>query len=78
MADDRYARSPGTTSMANGGRNIKHRTAIARFKRYPQGVALGSWCVAAVLAAACLVGTSVGGVGCPAEGLRFHELARAG
>ena len=60
MADDRYARAPGTTSMANGGRNIKRRIgAIARFKRYPQGVALGSWCVAAVLAAACLVGTSV-------------------
>ena len=59
MADNRYARAPGTTSMANGGKNIKHRIgAIARFKRYPQGVALGSWCVAAVLAAACLVGTS--------------------
>lgn len=59
MADQRYARSPGTTSMANGGKNIKARIgAIARFKRYPQGVALGSWCVAVVLAAACLVGTS--------------------
>ncbi|WP_209344321.1 M56 family metallopeptidase [Flavonifractor sp. AGMB03687] len=59
MADNRYARAPGTTSMANGGKNIKHRIgAIARFKRYPQGVALGSWCVAVVLAAACLVGTS--------------------
>lgn len=59
MADNRYARAPGTTSMANGGKNIKHRIgAIARFKRYPQGVALGSWCVAVVLAADCLVGTS--------------------
>ena len=57
MADDKYARSPGTTSMANGGKNIKACIgAIARFKRYPQGVALGSWCVAVVLAVACLVG----------------------
>lgn len=59
MADNRYARAPGTTSMANGGKNIKARIgAIARFKRYPQGVALGSWCVAVVLAVTCLVGTS--------------------
>ena len=58
MADDKYARAPGTTSMANGGKNIKARIgAIARFKRYPQGVALGSWCVAVVLAVTCLVGT---------------------
>ena len=58
MAEDRYARAPGTTSMANGGKNIKARIqAIARFKRYPQGMALGSWCVAVVLTVACLVGT---------------------
>ena len=31
MADDRYARAPGTSSMANGGRNIRARIqAIAR------------------------------------------------
>lgn len=58
MADDRYARAPGTTSMANGGKNIKARiSSIARFKRYPKGVGLGSGCVAAVLAIACLAGT---------------------
>ena len=59
MADDRYARAPGTTSMANGGRNIKARIgAIARFKRYPAGMALASVCVAAVLALTCLGGVS--------------------
>ena len=59
MADDRYARAPGTTSMANGGKNIKARiSSIARFKRYPRGVGFGSGCVAAVLAIACLSGTS--------------------
>ncbi|MCI7473422.1 MAG: M56 family metallopeptidase [Clostridiales bacterium] len=58
MAEDKYARAPGTTSMANGGRNIKDRIgAIARFKRYPRGVALGAGCVAVVLAVTCLTGT---------------------
>ena len=58
MAEDKYARAPGTTSMANGGRNIKDRIgAIARFKRYPRGVALGARCVAVVLAVTCLAGT---------------------
>ena len=58
MADDTYARAPGTTSMANGGQNIKTRIqAIARFKKYPRGVGLGSGCVAAVLAIACLAGS---------------------
>lgn len=58
MAEDKYARAPGTTSMANGGRNIKDRIgAIARFKRYPRGVALGARCVAVMLAVTCLTGT---------------------
>ena len=59
MADDRYARAPGTSSMANGGRNIRRRIeAIARFKRYPGGMGLVSVCLAVVLAAACLGGSS--------------------
>lgn len=50
MASGRYARAPGTSSMANGGRNIRERIeAIARFKRYPAGMALASVCVALVL-----------------------------
>ena len=76
MADHRYARAPGTTSMANGGRNIKARIgAIARFKRYPRGMTLASGCVAVVLAAACLVGTS-GAAAVPAYDER-GELALA-
>ena len=59
MADEKYARAPGTSSMANGGRNIKARIqAIARFRRYPAGMALASGCVAAVLALTCLGGVS--------------------
>ena len=58
MADGRYARAPRTSSMANGGRNIKARIqAIARFRRYPAGMALASGCVAVVLALTCLGGT---------------------
>ena len=59
MADGRYARAPGTSSMANGGRNIKRRIgSIARFKRYPRGMALVSVCVAVVLCLGCVTGSS--------------------
>ena len=58
MADGKYARVPGTSSMANGAGNIKRRiAAIARFKRYPAGMALVSVCVAVVLGATCLAGS---------------------
>ena len=63
MANDRYARSPGTSSMANGGRNIRRRIqAIARFKRYPAGMALVSVCAGVVLAAPLALGTTAQGV----------------
>ena len=58
MADEKYARAPGTTSMANGGRQIRRRIeAIARFKRYPDGMALVSVCMALLLAAPLLAGS---------------------
>ena len=58
MADEKYARTPGTSSAANGGRNIRRRIeAIARFKRYPAGMALASVCVILVLAAPLVTGT---------------------
>lgn len=57
MADEKYARTPGTSSAANGGRNIRRRIeAIARFKRYPAGMALVSVCVALALAAPLVMG----------------------
>nr|WP_326126103.1 M56 family metallopeptidase [uncultured Oscillibacter sp.] len=63
MANEKYARAPGTSSMANGGRNIRRRVeAIARFKRYPAGMALASVCAALVLAGPCLIGTRAQGV----------------
>ena len=57
MADEKYARAPGTSSIANGGKNIRRRIeAIARFKRYPKGMALVSVCVLLVLAAPLAAG----------------------
>lgn len=58
MANEKYARTPGTSSMAGGRENIRRRIeAIARFKRYPAGMALVSVCAALVLAGPCLMGT---------------------
>ena len=57
MADETYARAPGTSSAANGGKNIARRIqAIARFKRYPAGMGLVSVCVALVLAFPLILG----------------------
>lgn len=57
MANERYARTPGTSSMANGGKNIRRRIeAIARFKQYPAGMGLVSCCVLVLLALPLVVG----------------------
>lgn len=58
MSNDRYARVPGTSSMANGGKNIRQRIqSIARFKKYPMGMKLVSVCVAIMLSAPLVLGT---------------------
>lgn len=60
MADNRAVRIPGATTMANGGRGIKIRIqSIARFKRYPQGMALVSGCITLALALALVAGAPV-------------------
>ena len=60
MANDRYARAPGTTSVSNGGDNIAKRIeAIVRFKKYPKGMGLVSVCIALLLAVPSVVGTAV-------------------
>lgn len=57
MTNEKYASMPGTSSVANGGRGIRTRIeAIARFKRYPAGMALAAVCVAVVLALPLLTG----------------------
>ena len=58
MANEKYARMPGTSSMANGGKNIRRRIqAIARFKQYPAGMELVSVCAVLALAAPMIFGT---------------------
>ena len=58
MSNEKYARVPGTSSMANGGKNIRQRIqSIARFKRYPAGMNLVSVCVAIMLSAPLILGT---------------------
>lgn len=63
MVNEKYPRAPGTTSLSNGGKNIARRIeAIARFKKYPRGMALVSVCAAAVLMGASLFGTYAKGI----------------
>lgn len=59
MADERCARFPGTSSIANGRRNIRRRMeAIVRFKRYPAGMGLVSVCILLAVAVPLLTGHS--------------------
>ena len=59
MANDRYPRAPGTTSISNGGRNISRRIeAIVGFQRYPKGMVLASVCVTLLLLSATMTGTA--------------------
>ncbi len=59
MANERYARAPGTTSLSNGGRCIARRIeAIARFKRYPQGMSVVSVCLCLIIAVTFLMGNT--------------------
>lgn len=59
MASTRYPRCPGTTSISNGSKNIARRiAAIARFKKYPRGMALVSVCIGLALAGPLLMGAA--------------------
>lgn len=62
MANDRYARMPGTSSISNGGKNIARRIeAIVRFKTYPKGVTFALVCMAVLLVNAAVSGQMVNG-----------------
>ena len=59
MANQKYARIPGTTSISNGGNNISKRiAAIVRFKKYPQGMALVSICIILTMFWPTIIGTA--------------------
>ncbi len=58
MANEKYAKTPGSTCINNGGKNIRARIEnIARFKKYPRGMGLVSVCVGILLAMPLAVGT---------------------
>lgn len=57
MVNERFAKTPGTTCVNNGGKHIKERIeAIARFKKYPKGMGLVSICVLALLTLSLVIG----------------------
>lgn len=57
MSNERFAKTPGSTCINNGGKNIRERIeAIARFKKYPAGMGLVSGCVMLVLTFSLVVG----------------------
>ncbi len=59
MASNSYARAVGTTSVSNGGKNIKRRiSAIVRFKKFPKGMELVSFCIILVLLTPTVFGTT--------------------
>ena len=63
MANDRYPRAFGTTSLSNGGKNIAKRIAcIAHFKKYPKGMALVSVCIGIMLIQPLFFGSEFHGV----------------
>ena len=57
MSNERFAKTPGSTCINNGGKNIRKRIeAIARFKKYPVGMSLVSVCVIIVLGCSLVIG----------------------
>lgn len=57
MANEKYSKTPGSTCINNGGKNIRARIEnIARFKKYPRGMGLVSVCVIILLAFQLLIG----------------------
>lgn len=85
MANEQYPRAAGTSSLSNGGENIARRIkAIARFKRYPQGMGLVSVCIAAMLVSPLVAGSPAAAPDLAGNGflnldrssLRWQESAR--
>ena len=58
MANERFSKTPGSTCINNGGKNIRERIEnIARFKKYPHGMGLVSVCVLILLAFPLAIGS---------------------
>ena len=60
MANNKYSRMAGTSSISNGGKNIARRIeSIVRFKHFPKGMGFVSICTIIVLASTIITGTSI-------------------
>ena len=63
MVNERFAKTPGTTCVNNGGKHIRERIeTIARFKKYPAGMGLVSICVLVLLMLSLVVGVQASAV----------------
>ena len=57
MANERFSKTPASTCIGNGGRNIRQRIEnIARFKKYPSGMELVSVCVVILITVSLVIG----------------------
>ncbi len=57
MSNEQFAKTPGSTCINNGGKNIRKRIEnIARFKLYPVGMSLVSVCVIIALVCSLIIG----------------------
>ena len=57
MSNERFAKTPGSTCINNGGKNIRERIeSIARFRKYPVGMGLVSVCVIIALTCSLVIG----------------------
>lgn len=57
MANEKYARVPGSSSISNGGKFIAQRIeAIVRFKKYPKGMAIVSICSVIIMFVPTIIG----------------------
>ena len=60
MTNEKYPSAFGTTSISNGGHFIAERIqAIARFKKYPQGMGVVSVCIVAMLLPLMVTGSNM-------------------
>ena len=63
MVNDSFSKTPGSTCINNGGKNIRARIEnIARFKKYPQGMGLVSVCVIIILTFSIVSGAQATGI----------------
>ena len=77
MANDRFAKTPGSTCINNGGKNIRARIeAIARFKKYPVGMQLVSVCAIILLTLSLVAGVQASNIFDRSNSLRM-SLASA-